>query len=208
MDPRIFMYLFTAVFSLAEPALAHHPMGGISPKNGWEGLLSGIGHPIIGLDHFAFIILVGLSASYFGKVKSIPLVFICSTVAGCLLKFFGIGLPVAEFVITGSVILVGTMIASGRLFSSNLQCSIFGTTGLFHGWAYGESILGSELAPMISYLIGFGLTQYLVAVGVGFIAIAMWRTHKNHQVRPRLAGAVCLGIGSALFIEQIEAMVF
>src|SRR5262249_61127194 len=42
------------------PASAHHLMGGKLPGNAWEGFLSGLGHPIIGPDHFAFVVGVGL----------------------------------------------------------------------------------------------------------------------------------------------------
>jgi urease accessory protein len=35
---------------LAEPAFAHHPMGGLTPATFADGLLSGLGHPVIGLD--------------------------------------------------------------------------------------------------------------------------------------------------------------
>ncbi|PKO63289.1 MAG: urease accessory protein UreJ, partial [Betaproteobacteria bacterium HGW-Betaproteobacteria-17] len=35
-------------------ALAHHPMGGMTPQTLSQGLLSGLGHPVIGLDHLAF----------------------------------------------------------------------------------------------------------------------------------------------------------
>ena len=41
------------VLMVAVPAYAHHPMGGVTPSSFGEGLLSGIGHPIIGLDHLA-----------------------------------------------------------------------------------------------------------------------------------------------------------
>nr|MDJ0600449.1 HupE/UreJ family protein [Crocosphaera sp.] len=44
---------------LAQPATAHHPFGGQTPSNFFEGFLSGLGHPIIGLDHFAFILASG-----------------------------------------------------------------------------------------------------------------------------------------------------
>ena len=28
------------------PALAHHPMGGEAPAHAWQGVLSGIAHPV------------------------------------------------------------------------------------------------------------------------------------------------------------------
>ena len=43
-----------------EPAHAHHPMGGATPANFSQGFLSGLAHPIIGLDHLVFVIAIGL----------------------------------------------------------------------------------------------------------------------------------------------------
>ncbi len=49
------------------PALAHHPFGGEAPTNAIEGFLSGLGHPVIGLDHLAFTIAAGLLAAVMGQ---------------------------------------------------------------------------------------------------------------------------------------------
>ena len=43
------------------PAFAHHLMGGHTPATFGEGILSGLGHPVIGLDHFAAVVAVGVS---------------------------------------------------------------------------------------------------------------------------------------------------
>lgn len=40
-----------SAFALARPALAHHAMGNTTPNTFAEGLVSGLAHPIIGLDH-------------------------------------------------------------------------------------------------------------------------------------------------------------
>src|SRR5262249_57584778 len=54
-------------FSLATvPAFAHHMMGGRTPSTFMEGLLSGLGHPVIGLDHLAFLLAVGVAVGVFG----------------------------------------------------------------------------------------------------------------------------------------------
>jgi len=39
----------------ATPAFAHHPLGGGTPETFVHGVLSGIGHPMLGIDHFAFL---------------------------------------------------------------------------------------------------------------------------------------------------------
>ena len=43
------------------PASAHHAMGGKTPTTFAEGMLSGLGHPVIGADHLAFLIAVGVT---------------------------------------------------------------------------------------------------------------------------------------------------
>jgi urease accessory protein len=45
-----------------QQALAHHPFGGNTPSNVVEAFLSGMGHPIIGVDDFAFVVASGLLA--------------------------------------------------------------------------------------------------------------------------------------------------
>src|SRR5262249_57307576 len=72
----------------APAALAHHLMGGEVPSTVWQGLLSGLGHPIIGLDHFAFIIGVGCMARIVGQVTLLPLLFVIGSVIGCGVHVF------------------------------------------------------------------------------------------------------------------------
>ena len=55
--------VFAALTGLTEPAFAHHLMGGRTPATFGEGILSGLGHPIIGLDHFAAVVAVGCLAA-------------------------------------------------------------------------------------------------------------------------------------------------
>jgi urease accessory protein len=45
----------------AGTASAHHLMGGKIPSSFAEGVASGLGHPIIGPDHLAFLIALGVA---------------------------------------------------------------------------------------------------------------------------------------------------
>lgn len=40
------------------------------------------------------------------------------------------------------------------------------TLGIFHGYAYGESIVGAEMSPLVPYLAGFTIIQLVVATVV------------------------------------------
>ncbi|MZR29341.1 HupE/UreJ family protein [Sneathiella litorea] len=200
----------TVLAGVAVPGLAyaHHPMGGATPNTFMEGLLSGIGHPIIGIDHLAFVILVGLAAVFLTRKYMAPLAFILGTVAGCLLIANGASLPFAELVITGSVILLGALVMSGRKIPSSLYVAIFAIAGLFHGGAYGEAIVGAENTALAAYLIGFAAIQYSIALGAGFVAEKLWHATEAAATKPRIAGAVAAGVGIAFFVENVEGMIF
>ena len=50
-----------ALLLIASPAFAHHPfgMGDSSALTAWQGLLSGLGHPLLGPDHLLFLLALG-----------------------------------------------------------------------------------------------------------------------------------------------------
>lgn len=50
-----------------------------------HGVLSGIGHPILGFDHLFFIALVGLAAIFTTRAMLAPLGFIAAMLAGTML---------------------------------------------------------------------------------------------------------------------------
>ena len=112
-----------AVFA-STPAFAHHPMGGQTPSTFMEGLLSGVGHPIIGLDHLAFIVAVGVAAAMTSKRLILPLFFVLATMLGTGLHLMAISLPIVETVIALSVALIGFMVLSGKSFSTCLLCAM------------------------------------------------------------------------------------
>src|SRR5262245_54518391 len=93
-------------------AHAHHVMGGRTPATLLEGLLSGLGHPLIGIDHLAFIVAVGLAVGMAGLSMLIPALFIAASVIGVALHVAGVTLPKAELIVALSVLLAGALIAT------------------------------------------------------------------------------------------------
>ena len=117
-------------------------------------------------------------------------------------------LPLPEVAIAGSVVLLGAMVLSGRSISSWVYLAVFAVAGLFHGWAYGESIIGAETAPLLAYMAGFAAIQYLIAIAAGGVVLWIWRATEPAAVRPRLAGAIVAGVGAAFLIENVEVLLF
>ena len=156
--------------------IAHHFLGGETPSNFFQGLLSGVAHPTIGIDHLAFVIAMGIAAVFIPRSLLTPLVFVIGTIVGCLLSVAGVMLPISEIVITASVVTVGVMILSGHRFPAMLFIAVFAVAGVFHGWAYGATIVGAEMTPLLAYLLGFAGIQYVIAVIAGAVVRRVWRT--------------------------------
>jgi len=156
------------LMALSAPVLAHHPMGGRTPANAFEGLLSGLGHPIIGLDHFAFLLAIGLLAIGHRHRLLIPAGFVLMTVVGTLVHVAGLDLFSVEAMVAVSVLAAGGLLLANRDYRTGLLGLFVACAGLFHGHAYGEAIVGAESTPLLAYLVGFAVIQYCVALA------AMW----------------------------------
>ncbi len=191
---------------LAQPALAHHVMGGGLPETWWQGLLSGLGHPVIGLDHFACICGIAVAAAFTTHRLLAPLAYVAATLAGCLLFLNGIVLPQEELAVAASVLLVGVLVLSGRTLPTPLALALFALAGLFHGAAFAPSILGAETQPLVAYLIGFAAIQFGIALAVMALLRGLLRATSSLSVEARLIGALVAGIGFTYLFERVEGL--
>jgi urease accessory protein len=152
-----------AMFAPAE-ALAHHMMGGKLPVTFMQGLLSGLGHPIIGLDHFAAIVGVGILAAVIGRGVRPVLAFSAALILGVVLHLASANIPAAEVLVGLSTLLIGGLVAL-RLSLGVLPAAVlFAAAGVVHGYALGESIVGAESSPLGAYLAGLLAVQTIIAV--------------------------------------------
>ena len=171
---RKFLISAGVVALSATPALAHHPLGGMPMETFAHGLLSGIGHPLLGFDHLFFVVIVGIAALFTGHARLAPAAYIAAMLVGCLMMSFGAGLPMKEVVIGLSLLVVGTVVLSGRALALVPALVLFAGFGLFHGSAFGDAIAQQEAAMgtsvLVGYLIGLGVLQYAIAVAAGWVA--------------------------------------
>ena len=196
----------------AAPAFAHHPLGGMQMETFAHGVLSGVGHPVLGFDHLFFVALVGIAAVFTGRAKAAPAAYIGAMLMGCLLMTQGFGLPLKEFAIGLSLLILGGVVLFGRALSMTSAMLLFAGFGLFHGSAFGDSIAGQEAAMgasvIMGYLIGLGVIQYAIAIATGLIVAKLWNATEATAIQPRLAGAMVAGIGVFLTLENTEGLVF
>ena len=182
-------------------ASAHHVMGGRTPTTFVEGFLSGLGHPVIGPDHLAFLLAIGVAVGVGGLNLVLPALFVVASAIGVALHVNGIDVPGAEILVAVSVLLAGFLIARGRALPVSLWAALFVTAGLFHGYAFGESITGAERSPLHAYLLGLIIVQSALTVGT---ALFVRRQGGGvSALAPRLAGAVIIGVGLATLIVQL-----
>lgn len=200
-------YLIAPALLFASPAIAHHPLGGDAPQTVLHGLISGLAHPVIGPDHLAFVVLIGLAAAFAGRALAGPLAFIGATLAGTAILLAGATLPLTELVITASVVILGALLLTGRAVTGPVALAAFALAGIFHGYAYGEAVIGATPMPVFAYLVGFGAIQFAIAAGVAVFVGKMLR-EGHGQMQARLAAAVCMGVGLAFLFETAEQLAF
>jgi len=174
-------------------ALAHHPMGGTTPASLADGLLSGLGHPVIGFDHLAMIVAAGVAAAFLPRGFAVVAAFAAATLAGVGLHLGAVTVPGAEILVALSVVAVGALIAGGARLSAGAFAALFGFCGLLHGYAYGEAIVGAEAAPLGAYLLGLAAVQLALAEGVRRLA-----RMAGEAPALRTAGGAVFGAGLVL----------
>lgn len=171
---------------LCGPALAHVEAVHV------QGFLSGVAHPVSGLDHVLAMVAVGIWGAQLGApaLWLLPLAFPIMMALGSLLGLLGIPLPGVEIGIAASALLLGGAVLSGRRVPLAIALALVGLFAIFHGHAH-----GTELPPGQSgllYSLGFVIaTGCLHAVGIGIGTIQRW---PSGRVALRVTGG---GIGLA-----------
>jgi len=177
--------------TLSFPALAHVEKGQAA------GFLSGLAHPVSGLDHVLAMVAVGLWGAQLGApaIWLLPVTFPIVMALGGLLGLLGVPLPGVEIGIAGSAILLGAAVMTERRVPLYAAAALVGFFAVFHGHAH-----GTELPPGQSgllYSLGFVVaTGCLHAIGIAIGAIHRWPAGR---IALRVAGGV-VGIGGVFFL--------
>jgi len=186
----------------AGPAMAHHAMGKSTPSSFFEGFVSGLAHPMIGLDHLAFVVAIGLISAGRARGALIPGAFLLTALAGTGVHLL-IDLPAVEIAIATSVIAVGLLLLSRKRFGLNALAALATLAGLFHGYAYGESIIGAETTPLLAYLLGFTLMQFVIAMLAQKLGNLLIQARKHSPNLLRIAGCGISVVGATFLIKAM-----
>ncbi len=186
----------SALALTAGPAAAHHPMGGQTPQTLLHGLLSGLGHPVIGPDHLAFIVAIGIAAALVPAGVGLIGAFIAASTAGVLVHLGAVNVPAAEALVAGSVIAAGALVASGRGPGSGVWLGLAAVAGLLHGYAFGEAVVGAEQSVVGAYLVGLAIVAGSIAVALMIVTRTMVERAVLSPAHLRTAGIMlgCVGV--------------
>ena len=158
------------------------------------GLVSGLGHPVSGLDHVLAMVAVGLWGAQLGvpALWLLPVTFPMMMALGGLLGLLGVPLPGIEVGIAASAILLGLAVMSELrppLAAAVLLVALF---AIFHGHAHGTELPAGQSALL--YSMGFVVaTGCLHGLGIAVGLIHRWRWGKA-LLRVTGAGVALAGV--------------
>lgn len=160
--------IFSVLALLLAPALAF-----AHPGHAESGLLSGLSHPLTGIDHLLAMLAVGLWAAQQQSAArwALPLTFLGSMLLGALLAYSGMALPFTESAIAGSVMAFSLLVLIAARLPMVAALGLTASFALFHGVAHGQELpatsgalvyaCGFLLATAGLHALGFALIRYL-----------------------------------------------
>ena len=157
------------VATTAVPALAH------SGEGYGGGFVAGFTHPILGWDHVAAMVAVGLWGAFLGApaIWILPVVFPLVMAFGAVLGIIGVPIPGIETGIALSAVVLGLMIVFAVKPPIVVAAVIVGAFAIFHGYAHGTELPATVNA--FAYAVGFVIsTGFLHLIGIAFGLLVKW----------------------------------
>jgi len=187
---HLFRLLVIAAGFVAVPAAWSHD-GTTLP---YGSFLSGLTHPVLGLDHLLAMVSVGiLSAQIGGKaIWTVPATFVLIMGFGGLLGWVDVGLSAIEAGIAFSVLALGTAIAADKRVPMVVVMSAVGVFAVFHGYAHGAEM--PTVAQPVTYAFGFMMGTALLHVA-GVIIGDISQHYVRGKLLLRAAGVVIASTG-------------
>ncbi len=189
MSARVLLPLLLV---LSASAVQAHESGGLA-----SGFGSGFLHPLLGWDHVAAMVAVGLWGAFLKDpaIWLLPVVFPLVMAFGGALGVIGVPLPAVEVGIAASALVLGAMVVWAVRPPLWLAATLVGVFAIFHGHAHGTEL--PEATSPLAYSLGFVLaTGLLHLCGIAFGLLTRWRFG---AVLVRAGGAV-IALAGALFL--------
>ena len=169
-----------------------------------EGLAGGFGggfvHPLLGPDHIAAMLAVGLWGTFLGApaLWLLPVAFPLVMAMGGVLGILGVPLPGIEIGIAVSAVVLGLMVALAAKPHIAVAAILVGAFAIFHGHAHGTELPAG--ANALAYALGFVVaTGLLHLAGIGFGLLAQY---PGGRVAVRAAGGA-IAFAGLIFLGRL-----
>lgn len=191
---RLIALAFCTILISAGPAAAHVE-GGLA-----GGFGSGFAHPLLGLDHIAAMVAVGLWGAFLGApaIWVLPIVFPLVMAFGGILGILGVPLPGVEIGIAISAVVLGLMVALAVRPHLAIAAIIVGAFAIFHGYAHGTEL--PEDSNAVAYSAGFVIaTGVLHLCGIAIGLLTHWPAGR---IAVRFAGSA-IAVAGLVFLGKL-----
>lgn len=171
MTNRFLILVFVLSTAVLDPgvAAAHSEVGTAN------GLMSGLLHPLLGLDHLMAMVAVGLWGAQLGRplIFALPIAFPMMMAVGAIAGIAGLPMVGIEVGIAASALVLGLLILFAFKAPVWLAVLLVGAFAYFHGYAHGTELphAASALAYGIGFVISTGVL-HLVGIGIGLLNTA------------------------------------
>jgi urease accessory protein len=178
------LLIFMTLMGLPLSAMAH-------PGHDAVGFMSGVLHPLTGLDHLLVMLAIGFWAARAPTLNrfQIPALFISFLLVGLTMGAFMGQSNIVEMGIAVSVIAMGVVLLLSAKINVVWQIALTSVFGLMHGFVHGQelilannglqAIIGLVLTTSVLLLIGFvlgnqkdSMGRYLQSLLVSVLTVA------------------------------------
>jgi urease accessory protein len=174
-----------ATVMTASQAFAH-------PGGGTAGLLVGLTHPILGVDHVFAMVTVGILAMTMARPLAAPGAFVGAMTVGGALGIAGMALPGGEAAIAISVAALGGALIVGRAVGPEWSLALIGVAGFVHGHVHGvEAPTTAHIGFYVAGFVTATAALHLAGVGLGLVV-------RSRDIARTAIGALVFGAGAGL----------
>jgi len=170
-------------------------------SHGHTSFFTGFMHPLLGLDHLAAMVAVGLWSALAARRAGPellwgPLGFANALLLGAMLGLQGVALPAVEPMIAASLLLLGLLVTSRLRLPGAGAAALVGVFAVFHGLAHGQELVDSASAfATLAGMLSATLLLHASGLGLG------WALRRSPLWLPRAVGAAVALLGGALLLQ-------
>jgi urease accessory protein len=164
------------------------------------GFVGGLMHPVLGPDHVAAMVAVGLWGAFLGPpaIVLLPIVFPLVMAFGGALGILGVPLPGTEIGIAISAVLLGLAVVFAVKPPIWMAAVLVGVFAIFHGHAHGAELPAG--ADALAYSLGFVVaTGLLHLAGIALGLLARWPAGR---LAVRSAGGL-IALAGVVFLARL-----